>query len=110
MEGTRRDALLGMLKSDEVERALEVAAGAARPDASWEVATSSNGIHICAPSFTTCIERLWIESEIQRKLDNDMMLLTDAERGIGSSSSGCGTGAADAVQVPTGAVERGGGI
>jgi hypothetical protein len=80
MEDTRCDALLGMLESEEVERVEEVAAGAAEPDASWEVATSRNGIHICAPSFAACIERLWIESEIQRKLDNDMIPLTDTER------------------------------
>lgn len=82
MDDTRRDALLGMLEPEEVERVEEVAAGAAEPDASWELATSSNGIHICAPSFATCIERLWIESEIQQKLDgHDMTPLTDAERG-----------------------------
>ena len=82
MPDARRDALLGMLKSDEVDRIEEVVMSATEPDASWEVATSSDGIHICAPSFAACIERLWIESEIQRKLDgDDTTPLTAAEQG-----------------------------
>lgn len=87
MPDVRCDALLGMLESDEVASIAsiasieEVAAGAAEPDASWEVATSSDGIRTCAPSFAAFIERFWIESEIARKLDDDATPLTDAERG-----------------------------
>jgi hypothetical protein len=82
MPYARSDALLGMLESDEIESIEEVVASAAERDASWEVATSSDGICICAPSFAAFIERLWIESEIARKLDgDDMTPLTNEERG-----------------------------
>jgi hypothetical protein len=82
MPDARRDALLGMLNPDEIPSIEEVVAASDERDASWEVATASGGICICARSFASFIYRFWIESEILRKLDGyDTTPLTDAERG-----------------------------
>jgi hypothetical protein len=82
MTDSRRDALLGMLEPEEIEGVEELASGRDERDASWEAATASGGICICALSFASFIYRFWIENEIGWKLNgNDQTPLTDAERG-----------------------------
>jgi hypothetical protein len=85
MPVAHRETLLGYLEPDEIagiEEVTAVAAGRDERDASWEVATASNDICICAPSFPSFIYRFWIENEIGWKLNgDDKTPLTDAERG-----------------------------
>jgi hypothetical protein len=79
-----RDALLGMLEPDQIAGSEEVASTWSGSDewaTSWALATASDGICICAPSFPAFIYRLWIETEIAGKLNgDDQTPLTDAER------------------------------